>query len=194
MAKADEAIKEMSELQKYIVLLLSANNNEPIKAATKFQMEVLFQKELFLLAKNIKVLEEQASFGSDFYGPYSETAQEELEELEMENMLIKEKSMVCLSEFGSQIAKSIEKKTSNDILEMISEFKSLINDMNEDEVLTFIYFTFPEFTDESLVLKEIKKNRKLVALKLYKKEKVSLQRAAEIAGEPLERFIRDAEK
>jgi len=92
MAEVDVILENMSELQKYIVLLLSANNKEPIKGATKFQMELIFQKELFLLAKNIPEVDDEASFGSDFYGPYSETAKEELDELELDDLIIKENS------------------------------------------------------------------------------------------------------
>jgi len=54
---------------------------------------------------------------------------------------------------------------------MISDFKNLLNDLNEDEVLTIIYFTFPEFTEESLVLDRINKNRKSVALNYTKKKR-----------------------
>jgi len=188
MAEVDDIIEDMSELQKYIVLLLSANNKEGIKGKT------WFQKELFLIAKNIKEVGEEASFDSDFYGAYSENAEEQLAELELDEVVVKDGNAVSLSKLGSQIAQKLEHTTPKQRLEMISEFKSLLNDLSDDEVLTFIYFTFPEFIVESLVLEKIKKNRKQVALKLYKKEKISVQRAAEISGEPLERFIRDAEK
>ncbi|CEG11923.1 conserved hypothetical protein [groundwater metagenome] len=187
-AEVDNIIEDMSVLQKYIVLLISANNNESIKGNT------LFQKELFLIAKNIKEVEEEASFISDFYGPFSENAKEQLDELSLDEVVVKDKNRMFLSKLGSQVAQKIEQKTPKQELEMISEFKRLLNDLNNEEVLTFIYFTFPEFTDESLVLDEIKKNRKQVALKLYKKEKISLQRATEIAGEPLEKFIKNVEK
>lgn len=188
MDEADELLEDMSELQKTIVLLLKANDNEAIKGKT------WFQKELFLIAKNVKEVAEEASFGSDMFGPYSETAKEQLEQLELDDLVNKEGSKVQLTRFGSEIARKIEQKTPKQRLEMIAEFKALLNDLNDDEVLTFIYFTFPEFTEESLVLDKINRNRKPVAIKLYKKGKISLQRAAEIAGEPLEKFFRDAER
>ena len=188
MAELDNIIEDMSELQKYIVLLLSSNGKESIRG------NILFQKELFLIAQNIKEVGEEASFISDFYGPFSENAKEQLEELELDEIVNKDGNRMFLSSIGSQVAQKIGQKIPQKKLEMISEFKSLLNDLNEDEVLTFIYFTFPEFTDESLVLDNIKKNRKQIALKLYKKEKLSIQRAAEIAGEPLEKFIKAIEK
>jgi len=188
MEEVDEIFQDMSELQKYIVLLLNANNKEAIKGNT------WFQKELFLISKNIREVEEEASFDSYMYGPYSENAKEQLEGLEMDGVVTKDGNRMYLSRLGIQLAQEIEQKTPKQRLEMIAEFKTLLNTLNDDELLTFIYFTFPKFTEESLILEKIKKNRKPVAIKLYKKGKISLQRAAEIAGEPLENFVRDAER
>lgn len=185
MDEVHRTIEDMSELQKYIVLLLDANNNIPIKGNT------WFQKELFLVAKNIRDVDEEASFVSDMFGPYSENAQEQLEDLEMDEIVSKSKSKMWLSNFGLRIAKELKKVVPEYTLEMISEFKETLNDLNDDELLTFIYFTFPNFTDESLVIDKIKKNRVLNAIRLYKKGKVSLQKASEIANVPLENFIGD---
>src|SRR3989344_2690643 len=101
MAEVDELMEDMSELQKYIVLLLSSNNKESIKGNT------WFQKELFLIAKNIKEVEEEASFISDFYGPFSENAKEQLAELELDDVVVKDGSVVSLSKLGSQIAQKL---------------------------------------------------------------------------------------
>jgi len=154
--------------------------------------DILGFKRAFLIAKNVKDVEEEASFASDMYGPYSENAEEQLEELEMDEVVAKDGNKMRLSRLGSQIAQKIEQNIPKQILEMIAEFKTLLNDLNDDEVLTFIYFSFPKYTEESLVLDKINKNKKEVAIKLYRKGKISLQRGAEIAGEPLEKFIRDA--
>ena len=182
MEEAKSMIAEMSELQRSIVLLLSSSNNEPIKGNT------WFQKELFLIAMNEKEVGEEASFESDMYGPFSETAKNELEDLEMDGVILESGNKRWLSALGLEIAEQIEKKTSKEKLGMIFRFKRLLNDLSDEEVLTFIYFTFPEFTEESLVKEKIEKNRKQVAIKLYKKEKITLQKAAEIAGIPLENF------
>src|SRR3989338_614895 len=108
MAEVDDIIEDMSELQKYIVLLLSANNKEGIKGKT------WFQKELFLIAKNIKEVGEEASFDSDMYGPYSENAEEQLEALELDEVVTKNGSVVSLSKLGSQIAHKLEQNTSKE--------------------------------------------------------------------------------
>lgn len=185
MSEAKNILADMSELQKSIVLLLSSLNNAPIKGNT------WFQKELFLLAMNEKELAQEASFDSDMYGPFSETAKEQLEDLEMDEVVSKSGNKMWLSGLGLEIATELKRQTPKERLEMISEFKELLNDLTDDEVLTFVYFTFPEFTEESLVKQKIEKNRKQSAIKLYNKQKVSLQRAAEIAGVPLEKFVRE---
>jgi len=188
MSEINGIMEDMSELQKYIVLLLDAKGNLPIKGNT------WFQKELFLISQNIKEVEEEASFESDFYGPWSENAKEQLEELEMDEVVEKSGNKMWLSEEGAQIASKLKKMTPKEILEMIIEFKELINDLSDEEVLTLIYFNFPKFTEESLVKNKIEKNRKFNAMRLYSKGKISIQKAAEIAGVPLEDFIKNVKK
>lgn len=183
--EVNRIIEDMSELQKRIVLLLKASKGEPVKGDT------WFQKELFLFSKNVPAIFEEASFGSDMYGPFSENAKEQLEDLERDDVVSKVGKKMFLSDLGHKIADKLEKEVPEEELKMISEFKSLLNDLNIDEVLTFIYFTFPKYTEESLVLERIRNNRKSVAIKLYKKDKISLQRAAEIAGIPLEIFVKE---
>lgn len=185
MDEVKQILEDMSELQKYIVLLLNANDNSLIKGNS------WFQKELFLIAKNVPEVEEEASFDSDMYGPWSENAKEQLDELEMDDVVSKKGKKMWLSELGVKIATELIKKVPNDRLVMISEFKVLLNDLNDSELLTLIYFTFPEFTEESLIKDEIDENRGSTAVKLYRKGKISLQRASEIAGESLEKFARD---
>lgn len=188
MEEAKSILEEMSELQRSMVLLLSSSNNKPIKGNT------WFQKELFLIAMNEEEVAEEASFESDMYGPFSETAKNELEDLEMDGVVIKSGNKMWLSGLGLEIVEQIKKQTSKEKLEMIARFKELLNDLTDEEVLTFVYFTFPEFTEESAVKEKIDKNREQVAIKLYKKEKISLQKAAEIAGVPLENFVRKFRK
>ncbi|MBN1157709.1 UPF0175 family protein [Candidatus Woesearchaeota archaeon] len=181
-------MEDMTELQKSIVLLLSSRNNEPIKGNT------WFQKEIFLIAQNSEDIEEEASFESDMYGPWSETVKEQLEELEQDEIVQKSGNKMWLSGLGVKLADKLRKMTPKERLEMIEEFKGLLNDLSDTEVLTFIYYTFPEFTEESLVRNNIEKNRLPTAIKLYAKGKISLQRAAEIAGKSLEEFTKVVRK
>jgi uncharacterized protein YwgA len=179
-------LENLTETQKYTLLLLSANNYEPVRG------KLWFQKELFLLAKNSDELAEQADFEADFMGPYSESADEELEQLEFAKVVEKEGNKLKLTGLGRDIAEILEKNTSDEEKEMIEDFKSELNDLTEDELLGFIYFTFPEMTRESVKFEKIKPKRMNIALSLYAKSKISLGKALEIAGMNIDTFIKEA--
>lgn len=60
--------------------------------------------------------------------------------------------------------------------------KTLCHGITNDELLALTYFSFPEMTEESLVKERIFDKREKLALGLYKKGKVSLEKAVEISG------------
>ena len=60
--------------------------------------------------------------------------------------------------------------------------KTLCSGITNDELLALTYFSFPEMTEESLVKDKIWAKREKLALGLYKKQKVSLEKAVEISG------------
>jgi uncharacterized protein YwgA len=183
MSEVEELMGDLSLLQKYIILLLGAKGQEPIKGNT------WFQKELYILAENVPLVAKEASFDSDFYGPFSENAKEQLDDLVLDGVVDKQGNKMFLSGLGVKIEDKLKKTVPKEELELIEDYKDLLNDLSDDELLTFIYFSFPSMTDESWVLDKIKKNRVNVALKLYHKEKISLEKAAEIAGMPVEELM-----
>jgi len=178
--------ENLTETQKYALLLLSANNFEPIKG------KLWYQKELFLLFKNNEELADDADFEPDFMGPYSETADEELEQLESARVVEKEGNKLKLTVLGQEIAKIISENTSAEEKEIIEDFKDVLNDLTEDELLGFIYFTYPEMTEESIKIKKIQPKRKNIALNLYAKSKISFGKALEISGTNIDDFVKEA--
>ena len=63
-----------------------------------------------------------------------------------------------------------------------------MNDLTEDEILLFTYVSYPKFKSESAVYERVIK-RIPVAVSLYNKGKVSLEKAAFLAGLPIEKFL-----
>lgn len=171
--------------QKYSMLLIAANNNDPIKG------RIWFQKELFLVAENIQRLEDETEFEEDLMGPYSQNADAELERLRVEG-LVELSGKIRLTSKGKEAAKRLELKTSKETKEILSDMKSFINDLSEEEVLGFIYFSYPHMVTESIKLNEIKAKRCEIAVSLYRKKKVSIGKAALIAGLSQEDFINKA--
>lgn len=171
----------LSITQKIAILLLSANLFEPIRG------KLWYQKELFLIAENIPRLREDTDFEEDFLGPFSETARDELKQLQIEGIVDKRK--LRLTPLGIRIAKLLESKANKNLLQLISETKSFLNGLTKDELLGFVYFSYPEMKTESIEFNQIEKNRQPIAISLYGKKKVSLGKAAEIAGLSQEEFI-----
>lgn len=73
---------------------------------------------------------------------------------------------------------------------MIEDMKRLCNNLNTDEILALVYYTYPEMTIESLVKDKIESKREKIALSLLKKGKVSIGKASEIAGFPMNSFYK----
>jgi len=177
-------VKSLSPLQALILLLLDANKGEPVKG------KVWLQKEMFLLVHNTGKDEmiQGAQFEPHHYGPYSETIDAELDILRMMG-LIEINRRRSLKPMGRRLASKLRKIVSPEFLELVEEIKGNLNDLSEDELLAYIYFTFPNMTTESRVLERIKRKREGLAVSLYRKGKVSLSKAAQIAGMSVRDFI-----
>ena len=172
---------DLSITQKVSILLIGANSFQPIKG------KLWFQKELFLIAQNIGELAEEADFESDFIGPYSEIADEELDQLRREGIISKGK--VELTPLGRDVANRLREQSPPAILRLISDMKRFLNNLTKEELLGFIYYSYPEMRVDSVEFAEIDKNRVQIAISLFGKRKVSLGKAALIAGMSQDDFI-----
>jgi predicted HTH domain antitoxin len=172
---------DLSLTQKITILLLGENCSEPIKG------KLWFQKELFLIAQNLPELEEETEFEPDFIGPFSEIADEELDHLRTEGLV--EKTKEKLTPLGEQIKKQLFDRFPSEVKEFVGEIKLFLNDLSRDELLGFIYYTYPKMRVESVEFERISKIRKEIAVCLFKKSKVSIGKAAAIAGVNQEDFI-----
>ena len=172
---------DLSLTQKITVLLYGANNSEPIKG------KLWFQKELFLISKAIPELEEEAEFESDFMGPYSELADEQADRLRIEQILNSDQKQ--LTPLGQKIEQQTEQEFGANVKSLIQEMKAFLNDLPKDELLGFIYYSYPDMRVDSLEFDRISLKRKEIAINLFKKRKVSLGKAAAVAGLTQEELI-----
>jgi len=173
---------ERDVVQKYILLLLNSDNGESVSGKTKLM------KEIFYISQNIPELEEEADFEPDNYGPSSDVVMGDLEKLDMLHLINIHNETYTLTELGKKIAREIMSTVEKNELELIADMKQLFKDLTYDEALGLVYFSFPEMTEKSLVKKEIENKREKIALSLLKKGKVSIAKAAEIAGMSMSSF------
>ncbi|MHA1386123.1 MAG: hypothetical protein ACTSR3_20410 [Candidatus Helarchaeota archaeon] len=165
-----------------LLVLLYVNNEEPIKG------RLWLQKIMFVLDRNIDEI--KAAFEGSYIGPNSIKVEVSLEQFVSSNYIIAKRSgKISLSPKGKMLAEEAVKNISTERLNLIKEIKKFLNDMNRKELIAFIYSSFPNYIVESQILDEFEENRYEASISLYKKGKVSLSKAAEIAGYPLSIYI-----
>lgn len=165
---------DSNESKKYMLLLFKALNEKPIKN------KVNLMKMLFFISLNVPSLEQEFRFEADNYGPSSDVVERNLESLNQENFLKEDKKGFVLNKLGKEYLNS--RNFDGVDFELIEDMKDLFDGLTSDEVCALTYFTFPETTSESVILDRIIKNRKKLAFNLYKKNKISAEKASEIAG------------
>lgn len=171
--------------KQYILSLLDSNNQEPIKGKTRLM------KELFFISLNVPSLNELFEFEADNYGPSSDVIMGYIDDMKQMNIIAAKKQSqdnitYTLGEYGK---KFIDQEQLDLDYELISEMKTLCQRLTNDELLALTYFSFPEMTEESLVKEKIWAKREKLALGLYRKGKVSFEKAVEISGLNYNEFL-----
>ena len=172
--------------KQYLLSLLNDNNQEPINGKTRLM------KELYFISLNIPSLSNIFEFEADNYGPSSDVVMGYLDDMsQMKLITAKHRSqdnntIYSIGEYGK---KFLDQEELDLDYELISEMKSLCQGITNDELLALTYFSFPEMTEESLVKDKIWAKREKLALGLYKKNKVSLEKAVEISGLNYSQFL-----
>ena len=177
---------ELEAAERYLLLLLYAPGprgiqGEPIRG------DLWLQKELFLVSRNVEPLLEE--FEAYRLGPFSESVEEYKSQLEISGYVELTPSGITLTTKGKPIAQGVWESADDDDRRLVQEAKSLLNDLSRDELLALIYSTFEELTVNSDIKEEIAHKRVEAALSLFRKQKVTLERAAKIAQMPLPRFM-----
>jgi len=168
---------ESEGLQKMIILLVNSNN-ESIKGKTKLQ------KMLFLLSENLSEIKDESSFEADNFGPYSQIVEEETNYLQEIGIFNMGDFDIDLTNEGKIIANNLKVNMNKDTLDLLCDFKKFVNDMDNKELLYYVYASHPEMTVESIVYDDLEKDKEKYILSLLKKQKISSLRASELLNKP----------
>lgn len=179
-------VELLTDLDKHLLVLLYSNGQEPVKG------ETWLQKEMFLIGKNVKEIGEK--FGGYLKGPFSEEVEKSANQFERSDYLKRDQRKISLTSKGMQLAKEIWNSMNEEDKKMVEDMKALLNDLTYDELLVFIYTSYPETTEESDVKGYVEKNRLPASIKLLRKGKISVEKAAEVAGIPLLDFYQELKK
>lgn len=166
-----------------ILEALYANKHRPIK------QKILFQKILFLTLMNFKKLFNIVDFKPHLLGPYSASIDKTIEQLiKIGNIKKNEKNEFEITDEGieilEQLSKEIEDKEEvNQILEfedVVDHIKELFIDFSTDEMLAFIYKSYPDYIESSIKADQLDYEK--IFIKLYKKGKLGISKIAELLG------------
>jgi predicted HTH domain antitoxin len=102
------------------------------------------------------------------------------------------KGTIRLTPKGEKLASQIWQVVTPETQKLVQDIKEEFNDMTENELLLFMYVTYPETAENSDVKVRILKERFPLSVSLLRKGKVSLQKAAELAGMNIIDFTRRA--
>ncbi len=165
--------QDFDDVEKLLLFSLGVFN-KPIKN------KLVLQKLLFLISNVFKDYKNVLEFQPHLFGPYSEEADNYIENLISLGLVKKESKGYALTNEGKKVYLNL--KVKDELVDVVKDFKLFLNDLSSDELLAFIYVTYPGFVEESAKWNDIKKNRIDIAISLLKKGKVSFGKAAQIAG------------
>ena len=182
----NERMAQLNEVDRFIILLVGAKKSESIPGPLHLQ------KEMYLLQRMFPNLATETDYEPYFMGPHSEVVADELGELKSSGLIRNTSGSINLTSDGNAVSKILRERSNKKEIEKIEEFKELLNDMTKDELLAFTYLSDPAqdaLEEESTEYKDIVRNRKQLAISMYRKGKISAQKAAEISGESFENFF-----
>lgn len=179
----EDIVEDLTDLDLATLQLLYACNNAPLKG------DVVFQKEMFLIADYIDKIREQAEFIPHTFGPYSEAAENGMRNLKSLKLVDEKYHEYHITPDGVAVLRKARFAFTAEQVDAIQGFKEFLNDLSRDEILLFVYVSYPDFTEKSAVCDRVIRKRVPTAISLYKKGKVSLEKAAFLAGLPVEKFL-----
>lgn len=176
--------EDLSPLSIAILELLESNDEKPVKGKTTFQ------KEMFLIGNFISEIGEEADFFSHSFGPYSEASEIGLNDL-ISLGLVEEKSKdtYVITKSGHDVLEIVPGTFSSEERMSIADFKRFFGNLTNNELLLFVYVSYPDYVDESIVYSEVMKDRAKNSFSMYKKGAVSLEKAAFLAGLNIENYL-----
>jgi predicted HTH domain antitoxin len=175
--------EEFTLLEKIILVLLYLNrNNQKID-------KLKLTKMIFLISYDIKELREELDFKIYKTEIYDQNINDILDGLKQDGFIKIKNKYIVLTEKGIEEAEKIFKEFSKKEIDILEEVLDLFDGTTNNEILAVFYFKVPRFSELSGPLPKIIKNRKKLAISLYRKGKISIGAASEIAGMNIKDFM-----
>ena|SRR2546422_1648946 len=180
--KPEEVAEKLTPIQTFSLLLARAGGGSQIRG------KLWLQKEMFLLSRAIPQLGSELSYEASLKGPMSEALEWDVDQLVSVDLLHREGSAYVITKSGNDCARAVSRRVKPSELKAIDEVKGLLNDLSKDELLAFVYFLYPDMITESEELEDLLPKREGLAVRLFEKGKVGLEKGALVAGVDVPKF------
>ena len=177
-----QSVLDGDQLHKIIVLLCHAGGDEPVRGMTKMQ------KLVFMLSQ-IYGRDEEMGFEPDMYGPYSEIVDEEVHHLEGLGILSGRGNRIGITAAGIKAAEALAEQEP-EMSKVVARYKIMFNDMTTNEVLAYVYATYPDMAKKSPVYDRIASEMDAHVTSMLRKRKITSGRAAMLLGKSREYVIK----
>ena len=179
MDKAEPRILSYSDdVHKLSIMLAHACDDSPVQDSMKLQ------NLMFMLSS---IDDNEMGFRPGTDGPYSDIVEEEVRRLCERGILSIENGETRLTAAGRAIAERIAEEDP-DAFETIARYKELFNDMDADEILTYVCRSHPSKVPRALV-DRLEPDVEKHVLSMLRKRKISSGKAAELLGERVKYVI-----
>lgn len=166
-------IRESLDGSERVILYAIGSEGLPIHSL------VNLQKILFLTSRSIpQVLGDVFFFEPHKKGPYCKDIDETV--LDLSSCGLIDSDTLGLTEKGSDVYGLIDSGIKEPLKGMVDYWKEFENGITEDELLTFVYSTYPDMVRNSEVIERVEHDRVKNIISLVKKGKISAERGSEI--------------
>jgi uncharacterized protein YwgA len=172
---------QLDDTERVILFSIGSLGGTPLGSKVKLQ------KIHFLLSKAFPDLGSLFDYHAHLYGPYSDVVETVLEDLISLGLVRRHGSAYELTGEGRRVHDRL--RPGKELVQVMEDFKAFLNDLTDNEILTFVYAFYPEYISESAKWDELKGRRADVAASLLRKQKISFSKALELSGLDGERFI-----
>ena len=181
MDKAGRRILSYSDdVHKLAIMLAHACDDIPVQDSMKLQ------NLMFMLSSTYEK-EDEMGFRPGTDGPYSDIVEKEVRRLCDRGILSIEDGETQLTAAGRAIAERLAEKEP-DVFGRIGRYKEMFNDMDADEILTYVCRSHPSKVPRSLV-DRLEPDVEKHVLSMLRKEKISSGKAADLLGERVKYVI-----
>jgi len=175
-----QLLSDLQLIEKFFFMLLFAPDSSG-KFTQPVRGNIWCQKEMFVLSKLVKGLEEETEFAAYAMGAFSDNVEEIEDQFCISGFAEKQADSIVLSFEGRKLAESIWKNSTQDERDIVSKVKSWLNDLPQYELLALVHTLYSESAANSRVREEADKHRPELAVSLLRKRKIELPLALRIA-------------